>query len=817
MEVPCAESLPPGGGSAGHTIIIYRRMSLIDRLSHFWQAAKRTCKRFGRWYKSLFVGSPWWTKILAALGTFVVLVLLYCLAVVFNFCWLFGKSPSISEIIHPRTAAASELYSDDGVLLGHYFEENRQPVSYDSIAPCFFDALISTEDERFYQHHGVDVVGLFAALKDAVAGHPRGASTITQQLVKNMFRVRTQYSTGLLGYIPGVKILVMKSKEMIIATELEFLCSKRDILEMYANTVDFGANAYGIKTAAKTYFGTTPSQLRPEEAAVLVGLLKATSYYNPKINPQNALERRNVVLANMYKHGKLSLAALDSLQERPVELKFRVLNAYDGKALYFRQAVADELREICPDLDPYTDGLKIYTTLNATMQRYAEEAVREKMRVVQQNFQAHWGTLNPWVDAHGVEIRGFVQQKIKQTDAYRLLAARFPSDPDSVWYYLNKPHNVRLFDYDGGHDAFISSMDSLRYMLRYMHTGFVAIEPQNGHVKAWVGDIDFKTWKYDKVSAAHQPGSTFKLYVYAAAMKQGLTPTYRITDSPIHMKTWSGGKETDWRPHNANGRYSYREMTLTKAFAQSTNTVAVKLGQEVGIQQVIKTARDMGINSELANAPALALGCSDVNVLELVSGYACVANDGVYVKPTLITRIEDRNGRVVYQANSQTRRALDPRSAYFMRNLLEAGCHEGGGTSMSLNGYIGQHWPEMDYGGKTGTSNAHADAWFVGVTPSLVTGAWVGGEYRNIHFRTGALGQGSRTALPVVGRFLQKVMDDSRFKAKYVKKYPEPTCDVDEYEHSRPRYYEPADNAAPDSTAYDGVEADEAVEADTID
>lgn len=774
-----------------------------DRIISAWAYLVSTWRRFWTWYKALYKDAPWWKKGLVGLATFFALLLFYCIAVVFNLFWLFGKSPSIGEIIHPRTAAASELYSEDGVLLGHYFAENRQPVPYDSIAPCFFEALVSTEDERFYKHHGVDVVGLFAAVKDATQGHARGASTITQQLVKNMFRVRTQYSTGLLGKIPGVKILIMKSKEMIIATELEMLCSKEEILEMYANTVDFGSNAFGIKTAAKTYFGTTPSQLRPEEAAVLVGLLKATSYYNPKINPKNSLARRNVVLDNMYRHAHLTRQERDSLQQLPIELKFRVLNAYDGQALYFRQAVAEELKVLCPDLDPYTDGLKIYTTLNSTMQRYAEEAVHEKMRVVQQNFRSHWGSHNPWVDEHNVEIKGFVEAKIKQTDTYRYLAARFPDQPDSIWAHLNRPHTVRLYDYDGGHEEVMSSLDSLRYMLRYMHTGFVAIEPQTGHVKAYVGDIDFKTWKYDKVAASHQPGSTFKLFVYAAGMKQGLTPSYRIKDEYIEMKVRDHGKDVIWRPHNADGTYSYADMPLRAAFARSINTVAVKLGQEVGIQQVIKTARDMGIRSELADAPALPLGCSDVNVLELVSGYTTVANDGVHIEPIMITRVEDRDGKVVYEAKPQSHRALDERSAYYMRVLLEAGCHDGGGTSMSLGGYVGKYWPRLDYGGKTGTSNAHADAWFVGTTPALVAGAWVGGEYRNIHFRTGALGQGSKTALPIVGRFMEKVLDDPKLQPKYLKKYPKPAFEVNPSDIDGTFHYECPDTLDRDSLSLD--------------
>ena len=335
-----------------------------------WMLKK--CTQFGRWYRSFYKNAPWWKKIGVGFISFIVFIFVYCLSVQFNLFWLFGKSPSLDTIMNPKTAAASEIYSADGKLLGKFFSENRTPVSYDSIAPNFFNALISTEDERFYSHHGVDFVGIGAAAKDAVTGHARGASTITQQLVKNMFRVRTEYSTGLLGYIPGIKMLIMKSKEMIIATELEWFCSKQEILTMYANTVDFGSNAYGIKTAAKTYFNTTPSELKTEQSAVLVGLLKATSAYNPKTNPKNSLARRNVVLENMYNHGKLSVAELNELREKPIELNFSVENAYDGEALYFRQAVADEIKNLDLGLDPYKDGLKIYTTVDSRMQKYAE-------------------------------------------------------------------------------------------------------------------------------------------------------------------------------------------------------------------------------------------------------------------------------------------------------------------------------------------------------------------------------------------------------------------------------------------------------------
>jgi len=772
-----------------------------------WQKSRD----FGRWYRSLYKNAPWWKKIGVGFSSFIVFIIVYCLAVQFNLFWLFGKSPSLDTIMNPKTAAASEIYSADGKLLGKFFSENRTPVAYDSIAPNFFDALISTEDERFYSHHGVDFMGLGAAVKDAATGHARGASTITQQLVKNMFRVRTEYSTGLLGYIPGVKMLIMKSKEMIIATELEWFCSKQEILTMYANTVDFGSNAYGIKTAAKTYFNTTPAELRTEQSAVLVGLLKATSAYNPKTNPKNSLFRRNVVLDNMYKHGKLSAAELSELREKPIELNFSVETAYDGQALYFRQAVADEIKNLDLGLDPYKDGLKIYTTVDSRMQKYAEQAMLEQMKVVQRNFDAHWGKQDPWVNEKNQPIPGFLQEKLKQTDAYKMLSARYPDDSQKVMEILNTPHNVKLFSYSGDNlkvEREMTSVDSLRYMLRFMHAGFVAIEPQTGEVKAYVGDVDFNTWQHDNVKATHQPGSTFKLFVYATAMKQGWLPSdARLKDEYIQMNVVDEqGKPSVWRPHNANGRFSGANIPLRAAFAQSINTIAIKLGQEVGIPNVIKTAQDMGIKSKLNDAPSLPLGPSDVHLMELVGAYASVANYGEFVKPTMITRIIDREGKVVYESRKEVRTVLSDKEAFYMQTLLGAGMTDAGGTSQALasQNYIGQwFWNKrIDAGGKTGTSNSHADAWFVGVTPNLVGGAWVGGEYRQIHFRSGALGQGSKTALPIFGLFMKKVLSDAALAPKYLARYRIPEG-VNPADLEGRFLYQHADSTSHDSTAVD--------------
>lgn len=781
---------------------------------------KYLCMAF-RWYGSLYRNRPWWVKLLSFFATIVVLIILYVCAVMSNFLWLFGKSPTAYDIMHPDTPEASILYTADGKPFGKYFDENRQSVTYNEINNVFFQALISTEDERFFEHNGIDYKGLVAALKDAIQGHARGASTITQQLVKNMFRIRSnaEYGIGLVGKIPGMGIVIMKTKEMAIAVKLEASNEKDSILTMYANTVDFGSNAFGIKTAAKTYFNKMPSDLKVEEAAVLVGLLKATSTYNPRINPKRSLQRRNVVLDNIYNHrkdmvkyfGKACIetqAQLDSLKSLPIELNFSVETAYDGSALYFRQAVADYIKEHCPQLDPYTDGLKIYTTLDSRMQQYAEEAVREQMKKVQESFDSHWRWLgDPWRDERGNVIPGFIERIARTTDAYKILEARFPDQPDSVNYYLNKPHPVKVFDYDGGHIEEMSTMDSIRYMVKFMHTGFVAMEPQTGEVKAYVGDIDFKTWKYDKVKAMRQPGSTFKLFVYATAMKQGWTPSdARLTDSYIRMEIYDGSKDTTtiWQPHNANGYFTNANLPLRSAFAQSINTIAVKLGQEVGIKNVIETAQDMGIQSPLEEIASLPLGACDVNLLELVNGYATVANDGMHVEPVLVTKIIDRNGKIVYEAEPQKTRALDYRAAFYMQKLLEAGVRDGGGTSQTLgaSAYMGRFNGRIDFGGKTGTSNNHSDAWFVGVTPALVGGAWVGGEYRSIHFRTGRLGQGSRTALPIFGLFMNKVLNDKDLSQKYMKKYAPPQEEIAPETYQRTYYAKPEE---PDSLSGDSL------------
>lgn len=736
---------------------------------------KNICKgfiNFFPWYVRLYKGRAWYTKGLIGIVSFFVSIFLFFGMVDINFLWLFGKSPGFAEIQTPPTYAASEIYSADSVLIGKYFKENRSPVNYNEVTPDFWNALISTEDERFYSHFGVDFMGIGGAVKDAVTRDgARGASTITQQLAKNMFRLRNKEYSGILGRVPGLRMLIVKAKEWIMAYKIELLYSKEEILTMYANTVDFGNNSFGIKIAARTYFNKLPKNLTTNEAATLVGMLKATTYYNPISNPTNSFGRRNTVLYNMVTHNLLSKDKYDVLSKQPIRLDVHYEENYDGRCQYFREYVADYLKDWAKDndYDLYSSGLKIYTTIDTHMQKYAEEAATKQMRKIQHDFDNHWRGQDPWRDENGNLVPGFIEGIAERQPFYKTLVRKYPNQPDSVLYYINKPHKVKLFDFEKGTiEKEMSSMDSIRYMVKFMHCSMVAMEPQTGAVRAWVGDIDFKSWKYDKVTAQRQPGSTFKLFVYSEAMNQGLAPCDKRRDEYISMQVLDKktGIMKTWTPRNANGNYSGDSITLKTGFARSVNTIAVRLGQEMGIKNIIRTAQDMGIKSPLENEPSLALGSSDVNLLEMTNAYCTVANDGEFHEPVVVTKILDQKGNEVYVGPTETKQVLPYKSAFFMQELLKGGLTEPSGTSRTLNQYI---FKDTDWGGKTGTSNNHSDAWFMAVSPNLVVGAWVGGEYRSIHFRTGALGQGSKTALPLCGNFIYALMCDKAFQKYHAK------------------------------------------------
>jgi penicillin-binding protein 1A len=574
---------------------------------------------------------------------------------------------------------------------------------------------------------------------------------------------------------------------------------------MYLNTVDFGSNAYGIKTAAKTYFNTTPKDLTIEQSATLVGLLKATTTYNPRINPKNSLKRRNVVLENLMTHGAITHEEFDSLKNIPVTLKYTVEKYSDGQALYFKDAVVEYLKDWCEEnnIDIYSDGLKIYTTLDTRMQKYAEMAVDKQMRRIQQQFENHWGKTNPWQDENHVEIKDFIENLAKKTELYKSLKERYPDNQDSIDYFMNKPHKLKVFDYKkGSKEMVMSTMDSIRYMVRYMHCGFIAMEPQTGYVKSWVGDINYDFWQYDKVLSKRQPGSTFKLFVYAAAFNKGMGPCDVMTDQPIEWDLAEYGQPEIWAPTNASATFSGSSMTLKYAFARSVNSIAVQVAKETGIPAIVRTAHAMGIKSDLDEIPSVSLGSSDVSLVELVNSYCTVVNEGKTHDPILVTRIEDNEGNVIYKYNPEQKQAIPYETAYLMTQMLLAGMTEPGATTQNLWSYDLFKY-NTDFGGKTGTSSNHSDAWFVGVTPNLVGGAWVGGEYRSIHFRTGNLGEGSKTALPIFGYFMEKVLADKGLSI-YRAKFPAPKKKIE----VTYKCQTPWPKVEPDSTALDSLAGD---------
>ena len=740
------------------------------------KTAKKTTRtpsffnKLGKW--------KWPAKIATLLLCLLLLFSLFIISVDKNLFGLFGASPSAQLLDNPIQVEASEIYSEDGVLIGKYFTENRTSVSLEEISEPLITTLIHTEDERFYQHHGIDYAGIPGAIKDAITGKARGASTISQQLVKNLFKMRSEYNDGLLCRTPGIKTLIIKTKEWMGASRIEKRYSKEQILNLYLNTVYFGSNAYGIKAAAKTYFNTIPDKLNYEQSACLIGILKATSYYNPVRNPENNRKRRNTILANLQKHEILDAHQCDSICKLPLNIDFKAESNLNGYALYFREAVSNELQSWCEenDVNLYQDGLKIHTSIDSRMQKYAEESVRKQMEEIQKKFDQHWGKGNPWRDRNQKEIKTFIPETIKKTHAYKSLYAKYNGNQDSIRRHINRPHRMKIFDYKKGtKDTLLSSVDSLKHILKFLHCGFVAMQPQTGFVKAWVGDVDFRYWQYDKVLTKRQPGSTFKLFVYAEAIRQGKCPCDIRTDSATTWTFNEEGKKVVWKPQNANGQFSGEEVTLKSAFARSINSVAVQMAQETSPEKIVDLAHKMGIESDIRPIPSICLGTEDVSLFEMVSAYSVIVNEGIRTKPILVTRIEDKTGKIIYESKQEKEKSLDYETSFLMREMLREGLADEQGTSQGLKRYnIHQN---TDFGGKTGSTSNYSDAWYIGISPHLVAGAWVGGEYRCIHFRNGEQGQGSRTALPIFGRFMEKVMNNQKL-ASYRGRFGKPAQEI---------------------------------------
>lgn len=719
-------------------------------------------------------GLKWYWKIPKILMNSVILVLIFAFLVNINFLWLFGRTPSVEEVYNPEQNIASELYSADGKLIGKYFNENRVPVKLNEVAPIFVKVLINTEDVRFYEHHGVDVKATFAIFWSMFKGEKRGGSTLTQQLVKNMYKTRAKDSRGLLGHIPLVNTVVAKIKEIITSVKIEMNYSKDEILLMYLNTVDFGNNTFGIKTAAKTYFNKKPAMLNIQESAVLVGLLKAPTYYNPLQNKKNSLKRRNAIFQQLAKNQIITKKGADSLSKIPIELDYNVEENYDGEAIYFRQSVANYLKKWLKDnkIDLYGDGIKIYTTLDSRMQKYAEEATKEHMKSLQKRFFNHWDGENPWRNNAGVEIPDFLEKEIKKGKQYAYLVKKYKANKDSVDFYLNEKKRMTIFTWRGDKDTTFSTMDSLRYYKHILQAGFLAMEPQTGYVKAWVGGPNFNYFKYDHVRQfKRQPGSTFKAFVYAAAMElKGWSPCDMIKDEASTINYVEKGVKKSWTPNNAEGVYSGRTVTLKNAFARSINSVSVQLTDELGWRKVIEIAHKLGITSTLADVPSICLGSSDVSLYELLAAYCPLVNEGFRTDPVLVTKITDRKGKILYEYKPKKERVLTYETSFLMTQLLLGGLSEPGGTTGALWEHKIFDW-DTDFGGKTGTSSQQSDGWFVGVTPNLIAGVWVGNDDRSIHFRNMDEGEGCKTATPIFGKFFERLLPDDRF-AQYRGRFP---------------------------------------------
>ena len=702
-----------------------------------------------------------WIAFIGGLVFFVLFVWMVSI----NFLGFFGALPDFKALENPDSELASEMYAADGVLLGTFARENRSPVTYEELSPNLVQALIATEDERFEDHSGIDLQAMLRVfVKSILLGQDAGGgSTLSQQTAKNLFKTRTDAGAGFLSSIPGLRMLIIKTKEWIVATQLERAYTKNEILTLYLNTSEFGSNAFGIKTAAKTFFNKTPAELSIQESAVLVGLFKAPTYYSPVFNPENSLRRRNTVLYQMVKNEVLEEATYDSISKIPIVLDYRVQNQNQGLATYFREIVkADLIKWTKENLksdgsayDLFGDGLKIYVTIDSRMQRYAEEAMQEHMASLQQAFYKEMGKRDPWIDENWQVIPGFIETAVKRTERYRILKDRYGNQPDSIQLKLNEKKKMKVFSWKGEQDTLMSTMDSLAYYKKFLQAGFLSMDPHTGHIKAWVGGMDHKYFKFDHVKQGkRQPGSTFKPFVYAAAIENGYSPCYSVVDQPVEVYI---PDQPTWSPSNADGKFSYEKMTIRKAMAQSVNSVTAYMMKKLSPKLVIETARRLGITSELEEVPSLALGVNDVSIYEMVGAFGTFVNKGEHTTPYYIDRIEDKNGNVLQQFTPKKRPAMSEEHAYLMTYMLRGGFEEESGTSQGVPWTLREG---NELGGKTGTTQNASDGWYMGISKDLVSGTWVGGDDRAIHFRSWTAGQGSRTARPIWVNYMAKVYAD---------------------------------------------------------
>jgi penicillin-binding protein 1A len=698
---------------------------------------------------------------------------LFIFAISINFLNLFGDLPDFKTLENPKSELASEMYSADGVLMGKYFKENRTPVEYYELPQNLIDALIATEDVRFEEHSGIDFKGLVAVVYYGLTGRSRGASTLTQQVAKNLFRTREGTSReGLLADIPGLRMVVIKVKEWITAIRLERAYSKKEILLMYLNTVEFGSNSFGIKSAAKTFFNKEPKDLKLEESAMLVGVVNRPTSFSPVTNKARSQKRRDWVLSQMRKYGFIDDTAYNTAIAQDIKLNYQVENQNNGIAPYLRAEAGKWLlrwsRENGHNL--YSDGLKIYTTIDSKMQQHAEEAVQQHMKTMQKLFFAYWKGRKPWTDESGKPIKGFLENAIKRTERYISLSNRFEGNEDSINYYLHKKIPMKVFTWEapGEKEMVMSPMDSLAYYKHFLHSGFIAVNPLNGHVRAWVGGNNHKYFKYDHVKQGRrQPGSTFKPVVYTAAIDNGYSPCYEVLDLPVTFPADDG--QPAYTPTNSDNKYSGQKYTLKQGLAESKNTVTAYLVKKLTPEVIVQYAKYLGLASGLEPVPSIGFGSSEVSVYEMAGAYGTFVNNGYRTEPIYITRIEDKNGNVLYENVPRSVQALSEETAYLMVQMLRQVADVKGGSA--YYGLRFRHHLKNEIGAKTGTTQNYSDAWFMGITPDLVCGMWVGGEDRSIHFRSANYGQGNKLAMPIYGIFLNKVYGD---KSLDVSKAPFP-------------------------------------------
>nr|NQU93869.1 transglycosylase domain-containing protein [Bacteroidota bacterium] len=696
-------------------------------------------------------------------------VLLIFFGIVLTFAGIsmgwFGFMPTFEELENPQSFLASEIISHDGELLGTYYVENRSKITFADISPHLINALISTEDVRFYDHSGIDIKALGRVLYGALSGQDKGGgSTITQQLAKNLFPREYNQSALELGF--------RKFKEWVIAAKLEKRYSKEEIITMYLNKFDFLNLAVGIKSASRVYFSTTPANLNTEQSALLVGMVKNPSLYNPLRRPELTLDRRNIVLSQMKKYGSLDTEMVDSLKNLPLGLQFQRVDHNIGTATYFKEFLRGQMKNWCkshykPDgsaYDLYRDGLRIYTTINSKMQQYAEEAVTEHLSLdLQPAFFGHWKghKYAPYVfnaDTIKPQVEKIMNQAMRRSDRYRsLIKTGMPED--TIDMVFNTPTQMTVFSWEGDIDTVMSPIDSIRYFKFFLQSGLMSIDPPTGQVRAYVGGIDYRYFKYDHITQGkRQVGSTFKPFLYTLAMQEGaatgqFSPCTKVPNVQVSIEMPDG---TYWVPKNSTRDKQGEYVTLKWALAHSVNWISAYLMKRFSPLAVIQMAKKMGVTADIPAVPAIALGTPDISLFEMVGALNTYGNRGIHVTPYFVTRIEDKFGNMIEDFTPSSNEAMNEETAYLMLSLMHGVVETGTGIRLKY-----KYGFRNEIAGKTGTTQNQSDGWFMGITPQLTTGIWVGCEDRSAHFRTITLGQGANMALPIWALYMQKVYADT--------------------------------------------------------